>query len=69
MLFQVVHVQADLMYMPFMERFALAMPVFTQYDPCAACDGSIGDWLAQMQGLECCQQAAAHPYLFLQALR
>ena len=57
------------MYMPFMERFAIAMPHFTSFDPCAACDGSIGDWLYEMQQLECCQIAAADHDLLLHVLK
>jgi len=59
-------VQADLIYMPFMERFAIAMPAFTSHDPC---DGRIGEWLAAMRQLECCQMAASDQNLFLQALK
>jgi len=62
-------VQADLIYMPFMERFAVAMPAFTPYDPCAACDGIMGDWLYEMQQLKCCQIAAPDHDLYLQAIR
>jgi hypothetical protein len=62
-------VQADLIYMPFMERFAIAMPAFTLHDPCDACDGRIGEWLAAMRQLECCQMAAPDQNLFLQALK
>ena len=61
--------QADLMFMPFMERFAIAMPAFTPYDPCTACDGTMGYWLAEMEQLECCQMAAPDQELFLHALR
>jgi len=64
-----VCVQADLIYMPFMERFATAMPAFMPYDPCDACDGRIGEWLAAMRQLECCQMAALDQKLFLQALK
>ncbi|KAL0019623.1 hypothetical protein WJX77_004229 [Trebouxia sp. C0004] len=60
---------ADLIYMPFMERFATAMPAFTPYDPCDACDGRIGEWLAAMRQLECCSLAAPDQKLFLQALK
>ncbi|KAA6423953.1 MAG: hypothetical protein FRX49_05912 [Trebouxia sp. A1-2] len=60
---------ADLIYMPFMERFAVAMPAFTPYDPCDACDGRIGEWLVAMRQLECCQMAAPDQKLFLQALK
>lgn len=55
--------------MPFMERFALALPEFTSYDVRGACGGSIGRWLDAMQELHCCQVAAAEPQLLLQALR
>ena len=55
--------------MPFMERFAVAMPAFTPYDPCDACDGRIGEWLAAMRQLECCRLAAPDQKLFLQALK
>ena len=41
-------VQVDLLYRPFMERFALAIPVFTQYNPCDACDGIVATWLEAM---------------------
>ncbi|KAL0041868.1 hypothetical protein WJX79_007212 [Trebouxia sp. C0005] len=60
---------ADLIYMPFMERFAIAMPAFTPYDPCAACDGLMADWLWEMEQLECCQIAAPDHDLYLQAIR
>ena len=55
--------------MPFMERFALAMPEFTDYDPRAACDGVVAAWLEALQKLGCCRQASANEKLFLQALR
>jgi len=62
-------VQADLIYVPFMERFAIAMPAFTPYDPCATCDGTMADWLYEMEQLECCQIAAPNHDLYLQAVR
>ena len=55
--------------MPFMERFAIAMPAFSPYDPCTACDGTIRDWLAAMRQLDCCQKASPDADLFLQALK
>lgn len=62
-------VQADLIYMPFMERFALALPEFANFSVTEACGGSIGNWLEAMQQLECCQVAAAEPQLLLKAFR
>lgn len=61
--------QADLLYFPFMERFALSMPEFTGYNPCDACDGVMSDWLEAMGYLTCCQLASADNKLFQQALR
>ena len=61
--------QADLVYIPFMERFALALPAFANYDVRGACEGSIGKWLDAMQQLPCCQVASAEPRLLLQAFR
>ena len=55
--------------MPFMERFAIAMPEFTPYDPSQACDGKIEQWLTEMRKLECCQKAAPDAKLFLQAIK
>ncbi|KAL3135361.1 hypothetical protein ABBQ32_007549 [Trebouxia sp. C0010 RCD-2024] len=60
---------ADLLYFPFMERFALSMPEFTGFDPCDACDGIMSDWLEAMGHLTCCQLASADDKLFQQALR
>lgn len=55
--------------MPFMERFALALPEFANFSVTEACDGGIGKWLKAMQKLECCQLAAADPQLLLEAFR
>ena len=55
--------------MPFMERFAIAMPAFTPYDPCAACDGTMADWLCEMEQLQCSQIAAPDHDMYLQAIR
>lgn len=61
--------QVDLLYFPFMERFALAMPEFTGYDPCDACDGVMSAWLEAMMQLTSCQLASPDAKLFQQAIR
>ena len=62
-------VQADLLYMPFMERFALALPDLTASDLRPACEGIMKPWLEAMGQLACCQQAFPDSKLFQQALR
>ena len=52
-----------------MERFALAMPEFTGYDPCDACDGIMSAWLEAMMQLTSCQLASPDAKLFQQAIR
>ena len=64
-----VNVQADLLYLPFMERFALALPTLTSSNLVDACNGVMLPWLEAMGKLECCQQACPDHKLFQQALR
>ena len=52
-----------------MERFALAIPEFTGYDPCDACDGIMSAWLEAMMQLTSCQLASPDAKLFQQAIR
>ena len=64
-------VQADLLYLPFVERFALALalPSLTSSDLANACQGVMSPWLEAMRQLECCKQACPDHKLFQQALR
>lgn len=64
-----LYTQADLLYFPFMERFALAMPEFTGYDPCDACDEVMSQWLKAMMQQTSCQLASPDAKLFQQAIR
>lgn len=41
-------VQADLVIFPFMERFELAMPIFSGYHPNDCCSGRICTWLVSV---------------------
>lgn len=52
-----------------MERFALAMPEFTGYDPCDACDEIMSQWLEAMTQQTSCQLASPNAKLFQQAIR
>ena len=61
-----LYTQADLLYFPFMERFALAMPEFTGYDPR---DEIMSQWLEAMMQQTSCQLASPDAKLFQQAIR
>lgn len=58
--------QADLIYMPFMERFTIAMPTFAGYD---LPTGAVKRWCEAMQQRDSVQVAAADPQKLLAAYR
>lgn len=60
--------QADLIYYPFAERFAIAMPEFCKFDV-RATHQIYGSWLDAMQGRKSAQISSANPDLLLKAFR
>ncbi|GMH40021.1 hypothetical protein BSKO_07925 [Bryopsis sp. KO-2023] len=60
---------ADISIFPFIERFALAFPEFSGYDPRECCNGKLGAWLDTMQNQKASQVTMANRDLLLDALR